>query len=156
MVTLPSTSMFRDALTRVVPAMSLLAALGCSSPDAAEPDANAAFPADPMLTATSDAGRYLVEVRTAPNQPPERGVVAIDLRVLDATSQEPVEGLHVESTPWMPAMGHGTSVQPSVTPKADGRYVLTHVDLFMPGAWEIRTTLSGETVDHVAPSFQIH
>jgi hypothetical protein len=34
-------------------------------------------------------------------------------------------------------------------------YVLTNVGLFMPGTWELRTSIAGAITDHTAPSFEI-
>lgn len=136
-------------------AVLLCALAGCSSPDAQPPGADAKFPADPMLVVTSDTGRVRIEVRAAPDQPPSRGSIAVEYRISDATTDAPEEGIGLDVLPWMTAMGHGTSVMPTVTPKGDGLYVLTNVDLFMPGRWELRSTLSGPVSDHATPEFQI-
>jgi hypothetical protein len=56
----------------------------------------------------------------------------------------------------MPLMGHGSSVTPLVKETGGGVYEVSDVVLFMPGLWELRTTLTGEVSDHVAPQFEIH
>ena len=68
-----------------------------------------------------------------------------------------MDGLDVVVVPWMPVMGHGASVKPNVAHgDAPGTYVVEGLQLFMPGTWEIRTTLTrGATPEHAAPSFQI-
>ncbi len=82
----------------------------------------------------------------------------MQLVITDETGA-PQSGLTLDTTPWMPAMGHGASVTPSVSETSPGTYVVEDVDLFMPGTWELRTTIadadSGSSTDHVAPSFQI-
>jgi hypothetical protein len=55
----------------------------------------------------------------------------------------------------MPAMGHGTSVVPTITDVDPGHYVITDVDLFMAGTWELRTTIAGPRTDSATPTFQI-
>jgi hypothetical protein len=110
---------------------------------------------------TSDSGMLAVEVRTAP-QPPVRGTDTVELTITSATDGSPVDGLDLEVQPWMPAMNHGTSATPIVTPKGDGKYLVTQLYLFMPGLWQLRTTLSATandsstTTDHVVPAFTIH
>jgi hypothetical protein len=58
-------------------------------------------------------------------------------------------------TPWMPAMGHGSSVIPSVEVDPDGGFIVTRLSLPMPGTWELRCDFSGEESDHVVASFEI-
>jgi hypothetical protein len=55
----------------------------------------------------------------------------------------------------MPAMGHGTSVTPTVSAEGGGDYRIDDVDFFMPGLWELRTQMTGAREDEVAPSFQV-
>ncbi|MEO8876879.1 MAG: FixH family protein [Polyangiaceae bacterium] len=120
---------------------------------------NGTFSKDPLVTVTSDSGNLKIDVRTSPSQPPSRGEQAVQLVVTDATTGKPKTGLSVNMTPWMPAMGHGASVTPSVSEKSPGTYVINDVDLFMPGNWELRTTFAtaanSTDTDHAAPSFQI-
>jgi hypothetical protein len=108
------------------------------------------FPSQALTKVTSDGGTLAVEVRTAPSQPPTRGTLRVQLAVSDATSGAPVDGLDVAMVPWMPAMGHGSSIAPTVTAAGGGRYVVDDVSLFMPGRWELRTTLRGTATDDVA------
>jgi hypothetical protein len=131
---------------------ALLTALGCS----VEPAGGEAtsFPAKPLTTLHSDASALTIEVRTAPEQPPGRGVVSVEYRVTDKDGA-PVDGLTLEVVPWMPDMGHGSSVKPIVTAEGGGRYVVSNVQLFMPGRWELRTTTFGPVEDRATPSFQI-
>jgi hypothetical protein len=143
--------MKRAALVAMV---ALSGACGSSGPAASAGDGGV-FPADPLLTVTSDSGKLRVEVRTSPVQPPTRGEASVELLVRDATTGAPVPGLALDVVPWMPAMGHGASVTPSVSETAPGTYVVSSVDMFMPGTWELRTNIGSPITDHVAPSFQI-
>lgn len=128
-------------------------ACGCSGSDAAQPGADATFPDAALAVVTGDLGRLGFEVRTAPDQPPQRGTIAVDYRVSAAGA--PVDGLSISVVPWMPAMGHGSSITPDVHAMGGGRYVITNVDLFMPGRWELKTTFSGTLDDHATPAFDI-
>jgi hypothetical protein len=67
----------------------------------------------------------------------------------------PVDELGIVSTLWMPAMGHGSSVEPVVSPKGKGTYVLDNVYLYMPGHWELRTSFSGTVTDRATPTFDV-
>ncbi|GAC1351813.1 MAG: hypothetical protein NVSMB1_08480 [Polyangiales bacterium] len=132
--------------------LALLLIVSCSgSSDGSSSDLR--FPARALMIVTSAEGRLKVEVRSSP-QPLTRGVGAIELVVTDALGA-PQSTLSVTAIPWMVSHGHGTSVTPNVLVMGDGRYVLTNVNFFMPGKWELRTTMSGSVSDHVALSFDI-
>jgi hypothetical protein len=94
-----------------------------------------------------------VAVRSSP-QPPVRGLTNFQLTVTDADGNA-VSGLQLSVVPWMPQMGHGTSVTPVVKDVGDGVYQVTDVYLFMAGLWELRTNIAGAMSDSVAPQFQI-
>jgi hypothetical protein len=111
------------------------------------------FPATALQTLASSSGLLQIEVRTSP-QPPLRGVDAAQYTVADA-QHAPVLHLAIAVVPWMPDMGHGSAITPTVTEQGNGVYVLTDVDLAMPGAWQLRTTFSGAVADSVTPQFQI-
>jgi hypothetical protein len=112
------------------------------------------FSADAYLTAMADSGALSIQVRTSP-QPPQRGTIRVELTVANADDGTPRDGLTLGVVPWMPAHNHGTSVAPTVTAEGQGKYLVTDVDLFMPGHWELRTTFSGPVMDHAAPAFDI-
>lgn len=137
-------------LLRLLPAIVLLAA--CSSADPAGSDANAAFPPDALTTVHTDDGALAVAVRTSPSQPPPRGTCAVELTITDA-SGAPKDGLALDVVPWMPSHGHGASTKPSIVAKGGGRYVLTDVNFFMPGEWELRTTIGAS--EHADPTLTI-
>jgi len=130
------------------------AALGCSSAQASG-DGGVVFPAAALTTATSDSGALRIEVRTAPDQPPQHGLVTVDLVIADAKTGATMEGLTLLPVPWMPAHGHGTSVTPTVTSHGLGHYEITSVDFYMPGSWQLRTDISGPVTDHVDLSFDV-
>jgi hypothetical protein len=125
-----------------------VAFVACSSADVAP---GASFPSAPYAVVTSDTGLH-VEVRTAPTQPPPRGVCSVELTITDS-SGAPRDGLALAIVPWMPSHDHGASVVPSVVAEGGGRYVASNVDLFMPGRWELRTTI--DTKDHVTPTIDV-
>lgn len=131
-------------------ALASLVAAGCSS----DPAGGAAFPAAPLLTSTSQRGALEIAVRTSPDQPPSRGLLSVEYRI-HAPGGAPLDGLDLAVVPYMPAMGHGASTKPTVTAEGAGRYVITNVELFMPGAWELRTQITGSVEDSAAPSFEI-
>ena len=62
--------------------------------------------------------------------PPGRGTAPVEYTVTDASGAR-VTGLDVLVEPWMPSMGHGASVKPSVSDEGEGRYVATNVELFV-------------------------
>jgi hypothetical protein len=116
--------------------------MGCASSAPAESTNPPVFPADPLTSVVSTDGVTRVEVRTAPAQPPSRGVVDVELAVRDLEGA-PMSGLSLDVVPWMIAHGHGASSSPTVVDEHDGRYWVRDVDLFMPGAWDLRVQISG-------------
>jgi hypothetical protein len=140
-------------------AVACLLLSGCGSSDAASSapacSSQSAFPSEPLATVTSNGGALHVELHATPYQPMVAGVGCIELVVTDSTTGASVDDLSVTMTPWMPAMGHGTSVRPVLTPLGEGRYVFTNVSLFMPGEWQLRTQFSGQVNDSVAPTFNV-
>jgi len=127
--------------------------VGCSGGDG-PPAGPVTFPSEALASLPSDAGHFVVAVRTSP-QPPVRGVDAVQLQIADAAGS-PVDGLSIEAVPWMPAHGHGTSTRPDVEPQGGGVYEITNVNLYMAGLWELRSTLQfAEGSDTVAPAFDV-
>jgi hypothetical protein len=133
----------------IVVAAAVVSACGSASsaPSGTYPDA-------PFATLSSEQNTLVIEVRTAPDQPPQRGVATVELLVKNAQG-ELQDGLEVMSTTWMPAMGHGSSVVPVASAKGNGKYVLDPVYLYMPGHWELPTTFSGSVTDRATPSFDV-
>ena len=141
-------------LLKVFFSLGLAAILAaCSSQGTAAQDPT--FPEQPVTTLPSTSGNFAVAVRTWPAQHPTLGDSSFELDVRDSQTGDPVPGLDVAVVPFMPAMGHGTSIVPTVTEPSPGVYRLDHVVLFMPGTWQIRTTLNGPMNDAVVPTFDI-
>jgi hypothetical protein len=129
-------------------------ALSCSSTSIPS-EATMTFPEVAFATVTSDAGALRVELRTAPEQPPSRGGNTFQLRVVDASTGLPQDGLLIEAVPWMAAHAHGAALLPAVMAEGDGVYVVRDVELFMPGLWELRLTFSGARTDRATSSFDV-
>ena len=113
------------------------------------------FPAPPLSTVTTDAGKLRVEVRSAPYPHLVAGLQCVELAITDPLTGASIDGLTVTMTPWMTAMGHGASVTPTVAALGEGRYVLMNVSLFMPGEWQLRMQFSGQVKDSVEPTFSV-
>lgn len=140
-------------ITSFIALHCLLCATACAG-GAAASDLQS-FPAESLLSLTSDSGQLSISVRSAPDQPPTRGNVSLELSISDAITGEAQSGLELKAVPWMPAMGHGTSIQPTISEVSPGTYQLRNLVLFMPGTWQIRTELAGLAIDHVTPTFEI-
>ncbi len=142
----PSACLVRS--TSLALAGILLGACG-SSPSVAQ-----GFGTTPLVTVTSASGALQLDVFTNP-QPPTDGNVEVRYVITDVGSAQPAEGLSLAVVPWMPAMGHGTSVVPVVSAAGAGVYNLTNVYLFMPGQWQLRTAISGGATDSAAPDLMV-
>ena len=126
--------------------------VGCGvemAPDSSPPT----FAADPDQTLTSDSGALNVAVRFSP-RPPAVGEDAAELSFTDANGA-PVTGLGLTVIPWMPAHGHGTSVNPTVMETTPGTFVASPLYLFMPGSWELRMTTTGSVDDTATAAFEL-
>ena len=77
-----------------------------------------------------------------------------EITVTDKTGN-PVDGLTVSVTPWMPAIGHGQSALVTVTPKGKGVYAVAPLAFFMAGEWELVTKIEGPMSDSANPSFYV-
>jgi hypothetical protein len=132
--------------------LGLGVAPGCGEA-ASGPTSLPAFAPEPDQVLTSTSGALVVAVRFAP-RPPIVGTNAVELSIMDA-SGAPVAGLAVGVVPWMPAHGHGTSVTPTITETAPGRFEATPLVLFMPGSWELRITTDGTVDDTAKAAFEI-
>ncbi len=112
------------------------------------------YPSSALVSATSQSGALHIELRSRPQQPPTRGVATIRFTIEDK-SGAPLDGLQLTVLPWMNAMGHGTSVAPTVTALGGGIYDVSNVYLPMPGQWDLKTTIGGPMSDSVDPAFQV-
>jgi hypothetical protein len=116
------------------------------------------FPASPLSTFTSEGKDLTIELRTAPFQPIHVGPGSeAQLRITDATTGAPVDGLGIAVSTTMLVMGHPCSQVPiKVEPQSEGVYVLTPFLASMKGSCEIKLTFSGPRTGHaVSPAFDI-
>jgi hypothetical protein len=135
--------------TALIAAAAALAGCGAGAPPMA---ADLSFAGPPALTVASASGALSIAVWWSPPHPTV-GYDACQLAVTDQ-SGAPVPGATLTVVPWMPAHGHGASVQPAVTEASPGVYVATPLDFFMSGTWELRTRIArgadGSTLDDTA------
>jgi len=94
------------------------------------------FSGEPLQTLTTTSGLE-VKVWTSP-QPPARGELAVKFEFPNLDGGP----LSASVTPWMPAMGHGATAI-----STDDALVAEGINIYMPGAWELRTQLSGAADD---------
>jgi len=148
----------RSRIPSFVTAVSFTALTAAACSSASPPAEVVGFTASPLVTATSAGGSLSVDVRTSP-QPPIEGLQEAQVVVTDTASGQPVDGLSLTVVPWMPAMGHGTSLVPTVTAKGNGVYEIDQLSLFMAGEWELRLTFDGappsNTGDTANPAFDV-
>jgi len=128
--------------------------VGCTSEPVESATGGDVYPDAALATITSDNGDLILDVRTAPSQPPSRGTTSVDLHVTDAKGA-PRDDLTLSVVPWMPDMGHGASTKPTVEAMGDGHYEVSGVSMFMPGRWELRTKVAAPINDSAKVVFQI-
>lgn len=135
-------------MNRFAFALLVFAGTACSSNGG---DGTNPFPTSPYANFATDSGSYRIAMRTSPSQPPVRGVLQVELRVTDADGK-PADGLSIAAVPWMPSHGHGSSVEPIVTPEGSGIYEIDDVSLYMPGTWQLRLTVGD---DHALQDIEV-
>ena len=93
-------------------------------------------------------GMLTFKLMSSQPAPPARGNNTWDLDIVDSTGAA-VTGATLVVTPFMPDHNHGTSIKTIVTEPTPGHYVLTSVNLWMPGFWQttIEATPQGATAD---------
>jgi hypothetical protein len=128
-------------------ALLCLAVAGCAAGDPSG-GGPIEFSGPPQQTLATASGELRVDVRWWP-QPPHVGDSAVELAVTDAAAGAPAAGMSLSVLLWMPAHGHGASVQPHVEETAPGVYVAAPLYLFMSGEWELLMTMAG-TIDDTA------
>jgi uncharacterized GH25 family protein len=89
-------------------------------------------------------GILKVRLVSADPAPVAKGNNHWTIQVLDL-SGKPVEGAAVQIKPFMPDHGHGTSIQPKVTPGEAGQFEISNLVLFMPGLWTVTFTVTTPT-----------
>lgn len=128
-----------------IPGLVLVLSTACSGASPV-PDA---FPLD----MASDSGAFHIEMTASPD-PPVVGTDTVEVTITSTADGSPQDGLSVALVPYMPSMGHGTSAT-TVTPEGGGKYLVSEMYLFMPGVWELKTTITGPVSDHAEPTFQL-
>jgi hypothetical protein len=130
-----------------------LGVLSCGGPPAAQQGTG--FSAQESQVVTGASGLLEVLVYERAGSPVSRGVNSVRYGVRRAGGAALDDAaLSLEVTPWMPVMGHGSAVVPSVQ-AVEGGFVITDLYLAMPGRWELRSDFSGELVDHASVVFDI-
>ena len=131
---------------RILP---LLLLIGCS----AAPPRVVEFDSTPIETVRSTSGALSLAVY-APAAQSLRGASELELTISDA-SGVPIDGLTLDVVPWMPSHAHGTSVVTLVEPIGNGSYVVRDVNLFMPGRWQLRVSVTGPMSDSLTPILDV-
>jgi len=91
---------------------------------------------------------------TTPDDGLTVGKNSISLKIYDADEYE-VVGATVNIKPWMPGMGHGVFLVPTVQEKNNGVYEIGDVGFSMPGHWQLIVSVSKDsTVDQATFEFQ--
>jgi YtkA-like len=94
------------------------------------------------LSQTATGGAVKVTFVDAQPAPPAENENQWTVELTDANGN-PVTGATITVKPFMPDMGHGSSVTPQIMPMAtDGMYQITLLDLFMPGIWTNTFTIT--------------
>lgn len=150
----PAQTFGRLGVVAAALSLAIACAAGCGGSADSAADGGLTFAAAPIQKVQSDSGALLVAVHPQAGHTPARGANALRYVITDS-SGAPVEGVQVTIAPWMPDMGHGSSVTPTVTAAGGGAYDITNVYFPMPGRWDLVSKFTGPVSDAAKPSFQI-
>ncbi|MEW5854043.1 MAG: FixH family protein [Myxococcota bacterium] len=90
-----------------------------------------------------------------PEGTPQQGANTFHLD-LATTSGDAVAGAAISVSVVMPAMGHGSSHQPSVVDEGAGRYAIGNVVFTMAGTWEVTLeATAGASSDQATFTYEI-
>jgi hypothetical protein len=143
---------------------------GCGSDaqqvDAAVPDFSvckdtAGIPYTPGIFVTSRLGAYRVTLDSAvtegtpPVESPQIGDGTWVVSVTDASAGTPAAVTLTAERPWMPKHNHGATDYPLVTPGEPGTYVISKIDFFMAGYWQLKLNLVPAAGDPDDATFSI-
>jgi hypothetical protein len=105
------------------------------------------------ITQTTTNKKFSVTM-TTPEDGLSVGKNNISLKIYDADDYE-VVGATVNVKPWMPGMGHGVFLEPTVQEKDNGVYEVGDVGFSMPGHWQLIVAVSkNSTFDQATFEFQ--
>jgi hypothetical protein len=140
---------------RRAPAIAIAALLlgACGSTPTGTSTLPPSFPPTSFETIVSSGGHLHLDVRWSPSVP-VKGSDAAQLTFSDDLGN-PVDGLSVGVLPWMPAHGHGTSIEPVVEATAPGVLVVSPLYLYMSGGWQLRIAITGPLDDSAVANAQI-
>lgn len=123
------------------------------------------FPSEALSSFKTPDDALKIELRTSPAQPIHVGPDNQgELRITDTATGDPVDGLKISVTTWMPVMGHKcASVPVGVKPQGGGAYLLTPLVASMPGACELKISVStpmpdggtSKAVSVTSPTFDV-
>ncbi len=140
-------------LGRLLGVASFVVLLGACGATPSGQGPEPSFGGTPFQTVTSSKGLLRVDVRWSPAVP-VRGEDSAQLVFTDELGNG-IDGLSVAVVPWMPAHGHGTSVQPIAASTDPGVVVATPIYLYMSGEWQLRMTMTGPLDDTAIATVQI-
>lgn len=144
-------------MTRFLTTLTLSAAVaatafGCSDDDhdhgdhMAEVDCTSETRADMYVAGLEKTGTQVKVSLVSDPAPPTRGDNVWTLTITDLDGS-PIDGLTLDSTPFMPDHGHGTPNQETQSAGTTaGEYVLSPINLWMPGYWEVDIDITGDNV----------
>lgn len=92
------------------------------------------------LTQAGSKGILSFVLASADPAPPAVGLNNWTVAVLDASGTAQA-ATFVEVKPWMPYHGHGPSLVPTISAGPDGSYVVSNLDFFMVGVWQVTVSV---------------
>ena len=100
------------------------------------------------LKKTTDNNKFEVVI-TPPSEGFTVGTNDLALKISDSKGKG-VTGAIISITPWMPGMGHGVMLKPSVKETGSGYYSAGNVGFSMPGQWQLIVTVNKKDLEDKA------
>lgn len=97
------------------------------------------------MTKSGAEGKFSVVLVVSEPAPPDKGDNSWTIEIKEVGTDTAVDNADVIVTPFMVDHGHGTPVVPTVSAgDSAGRYLVSPINLWMPGYWELSLDLAAE------------
>jgi hypothetical protein len=94
------------------------------------------------LSSASEDGAVKITFVDSDPAPPAKGNNTWTVTIVDAAGKA-LTGAAIATTAYMPDHGHTSPIKPTATEQATaGTYVVTPVNVFMPGIWEVTLSVT--------------
>ena len=105
---------------------------------------------DPSTDVLTSGESWRVSYTTDPSPIPLSEPFDVTFTIMEQPGGEPVPGVGVVGSGWMPDHGHGMTVEPETVDNGDGRYTVSVMLFHMEGMWDLTAEVTDDAVTETA------